>query len=231
MDGLASRIIPSKNTTHVPIEVTILVACIAGSDIHRGGNHCGNNSKGKPSERINSSPPTDLVDLAQMAWDYNDQILKNWPKEIPHDPAKPSKAVQPIVEKLGCLPSYKVEVFENEVTTIRGEIGEAHRTSVIKQIGLNEPTTLTSLDHGGPLDYWYVGYESPSKIVYDEEIYHSLHHPIEYASSTVSRMHRAAQAACHAGHRGNPQPLGILRSDFRCASALPPCHGAVLHTL
>ncbi|MCE3215526.1 hypothetical protein HAX54_002729, partial [Datura stramonium] len=122
------------------------------------------------------------------------------------------KAVQPIVEKLGCLCA-KVEVFENEVTTIRGELERHTELLSLSKIGLNEPTTPADQpeDHRSPLDYWYVGYESPSKIVSDEEIYHSLHHPIEYASSTVSRMHRAAQAACHAGHRGNPQPLGILR--------------------
>ncbi|MCD9643846.1 hypothetical protein HAX54_031698 [Datura stramonium] len=128
------------------------------------------------ADRVNSSLPTGLLTMAQMARAHNSQLLK-LAKTIPPIIKKAiKKAMQPIVEKLGCLHA-KVEVLEKEVTTLGGEVVRRKEILSPTNIDMNELLTATTQpeESRNPPDDWCVGYDSPLEILFDEDIYHS--HP------------------------------------------------------
>ncbi|MCD9559641.1 hypothetical protein HAX54_017772 [Datura stramonium] len=84
------------------------------------------------------------------------------------------KAIQPARDKLRGLCA-TIEVLENDVISLRKDVATLTVSPPASNLILPEPPAMTSQPEAPkiPLDDWWVGYDSLSEMVSDEEIYHS----------------------------------------------------------
>ncbi|MCE3051847.1 hypothetical protein HAX54_050982 [Datura stramonium] len=118
--------------------------------------------------------PPDFLKLAQRAQVHESQLVK-LAKAIPSmTQLAMKKSMQLARDKLKGLCT-TVEVLENKAITLRKEVAALNGPPSSSNPIPSEPAVVPSQpeEPRSPPDDWWVGYESTSEIVSDEELYHS----------------------------------------------------------
>ncbi|MCD9643257.1 hypothetical protein HAX54_030555 [Datura stramonium] len=186
---VCSRLIPSRNTSEVPIEVSILLACImdqAACPLFRPLDRTvqANNlitlatkiNKEAPSMKrekaeFHNYPPPDFFNIAPRAKMHENQLVQLAKPLLSMIWSAIKRALPRAKDKFSILCSI-VDVLESEVDTLKKEVVALTAPPSTSQPNPCEPEAVPEAPRI-PLDDWWVSYESDLELVSDEEHYHS----------------------------------------------------------